>query len=280
MTSGLPTIYGANQAVGDTLMAFNMRLLFTLFMLVPSVLIVAPLQNEQPHSEGANSSTTSATLADLSKLARETHERGDVEGEITLRREFSRKVWEMFAVDPNSLSKYDRYNIVDLNDLLLGLLLEGSHRLSEAEAVFRHNQAELAPERIAGNDIKSENELYLAQVLALEGNVPEANKICSYWKSRMRHLAAGQDSDHWHGEPRAPLYNTPEVETATWDLACGSSDKGLRLLSEQIQAHPGMLAPYTVLTNFYLAKGDFQKALATEKEGTTALLHRTNSPTP
>ena len=158
---------------------------------------------------------------------------------------------------------------------LSGLLLEGSHRLSDAEAVFRQNQAELASERIAGNDIKAQNELYLAQVLALEGKLPEANTICSYWKNRMRHIAAGQDSDHWHGEPRAPLYDTPEVETARWDLACGSSDQGLRLLSEQIQAHPGMLASYTVLTNFYLAEGDFQKALATENEGATALLHRT-----
>lgn len=252
-----------------------MRLLITLSLLVPSVLFVAPLQNEQPHSEGADSHTTSAALADLRRLAGEAHERGDVEEEITLRRELSRKAWETFALNPKALSGYARYNIVDFNDVPLGLLLEGSHRLSDAEAVFRHNQAELALERIAGNDIKSKNELYLAQVLALEGKVPEANKICLHWKHRMRHFAAGQDSDHWHGEPRAPLYDTPEVETATWDLACGTSEQGLRLLSEQIQAHPGMLAPYTVLSNYYLAEGDFQKALATEKEGTTALLHRT-----
>ena len=206
----------------------------------------------------------------LSKQAADAHQSGRVDEEIEFRQQLSRKAWAEFARNPQS-SIYDRYNIVEINDVPLGLLLEGSHRLSDAEAVFRHNQAELSAERIAGNDSKSANELLLAQVLASESKTSEANRICSRWKGRVRHLAAGQDSDHWYGEPRAPLRDTPEVETASWDLSCGSPDEGLKLLSEQIHAHPHMLASFTVLSHYFAAIGEFSKALKAERDGTAAV---------
>ena len=90
----------------------------------------------------------------------------------------------------------------------------------------------------------------------------------------MRHIGAGQDTDHWHGEPRAPLYDTPELEIAAWDLACGNTEEELKLVSKQIDAHPHMLASFTVLSEYYFANGEFEKALTTEKEGTAALLQR------
>ncbi len=87
----------------------------------------------------------------------------------------------------------------------------------------------------------------------------------------MRHIAAGQDSAHIYGTPRAPLYDTPEVEVAKWDLACGKPEEGLRLITEQIAAHPKMLISFTILSNYYYAQGDFQKARKEELDGTSAL---------
>lgn len=91
-------------------------------------------------------------------------------------------------------------------------------------------------ERIAGNDIKSENQLQLAHLLAVEGNAREAKSICSYWKGRMRRLASGQDSAHLYGIPKTPLRDTPEAEMASWDLSCGNPGEGLKLIEEQISA--------------------------------------------
>jgi hypothetical protein len=206
----------------------------------------------------------------LAALADEAHKAGQIKEEITYRQQFSQMAWKSFTLDPKSLDRYDRYNIILLNDLPLGLLLQGAHRWQEAEAMFRHNQAELDAETIAGNDIKSENQLHLAHLLASEGKTEEAKRICTHWKGRMRHIAAGQDSDHWHGIPRAPLYDTPEVEIAEWDLACGKSEVGIALLAGQIAAHPKMLISYTVLSSYYDSQGDFQRATKTERDGITA----------
>jgi hypothetical protein len=221
--------------------------------------------------KGADHQDQASLLSQLKKQAEEAHQSGRFDEEIDYRQRFSREAWAAFASNPKSLNEYDRYIIVFLNDLPLGLLLEGAHRLSEAEAVFRHNQAELAAERVAGNDIKSENQLHLAHLLVSEGNDQEAKSICSHWKGRMRHLAAGQDSAHIYGIPKAPISDTPEIEIARWNLACGNSGEGLRLIEEQISAHPRMLASFTVLRDYYYAQGDFQKALKAESDGTLAI---------
>jgi hypothetical protein len=241
-----------------------MRLLLT-FLLVLSVPVSAPAQYRP---------STPDALEDLSNLADAAHKRGDFEEEISDRRRFSRDAWGNFALNPKSPGRFNRWAIVYFNDPPLGLLLEGTHRWSEAESIFRHNRAELEHERLAGDDIKSENQLHLAQVLAPEGKEAEAKSICSRWKNRMTHIAAGQDTDHWHGEPRAPLYDTREVETAAWDLACGSPDQGLRLLSEQIQAHPQMLISFTVLGHYFLEVGDFPRARKAENDGVAAITGR------
>ena len=213
-------------------------------------------------------------LNELDRLAYQAHQNGDVEKEIELRKNLSREAWISYAQHTTDPGRWDRWAIVYENDLPLSLLLEGKQEWPEAEEVYRHNEAALAHERLAGNDIKSENQLHLAHLLASEGKEPEAKAICSHWKSRVRHIAAGQDSDHWYGEPKAPLYDTSELEIATWDLACGKTEEGLKLVSEQIDAHPHMLASFTVLSQYYFANGEFEKALTTEKAGTTALLQR------
>jgi hypothetical protein len=162
------------------------------------------------------------------------------------------------------------------NDLPLALLLEGTHEWSEAEAIYRHSQFILANERLAGNDIKSENQLHMARLLTKEHKQLDAKAICSHWKNRVAHDANFALFAVEHNFPTPPLYDTPEVEIGGWQLACGLPEEGIRILPQPIQAHLGMLAPYTVLGNYYLAEGDFQKALVAERDGTTALLHRSS----
>lgn len=231
-------------------------------------------QRKPSGSYSAKLPSSASELAHLNMQANEAHKAGNVDEEIEYRQQFSRRAWETFAVDPTSLDEYYRYDIVFTNDLPLGLLLEGTHRWPEAETIFRHNQAELAANRVAGDDIKSESQLQLAYLLANEGKIEDAKSICSHWKGRMRHLAAGQNTAHKYGIPVAPISDTPEVEVARWDLACGKQGEALALLAEQIAAHPHMLIPFTVLSNYYYAQGDFQKARKTESDGTSALIGR------
>jgi hypothetical protein len=249
---------------------FSMRALFAGALLL-SVPLVPGLQNTATGSNATDHPTQVNAPSQLEKAANEAHNAGQIGEEIDYRQQFSRAEWAAFAHDPHSLNEYDRYNLVYLNDLPLGLLLEGSHRFSEAEITFRHNQVELASERIAGDDIKAQNELQLAHLLSSEGNNREAESICSHLKKRMRHLAGTQDSAHLYGIPKAPTYDTPEVEVARWDLACGNPDEGLRLIAEQIAAHPHMLASFTVLENYYYAQGDFQMARKAESNGALAV---------
>jgi hypothetical protein len=247
-----------------------MRVLVAASMLLSVPLALCPQSTLRDSNSIDHPSQVSAP-SELKKHADEAHNAGHIEEEIDYRQQFSWAEWAAFAHNPRSLDEYRRYDLVDFNDLPLALLLEGSHRLSEAETTFRHNQSELASERVAGDDIKAENELQLAHLLASEGNHREAEKICSHWKNRMRHLAGGQDSDHFYGIPKAPISDTPEVEVAKWDLACGSPDEGLRLIEEQIAVHPHMLASFTVLKNYYDAMGDFQMARKAESDGTLSV---------
>jgi tetratricopeptide (TPR) repeat protein len=222
-------------------------------------------------SRTTDHSTPATTLLHLKTLVDEAHKAGHINEEINYRQQFSQKAWETFAADPRSQNKYDRYNIIFLNDMPLGLLLEGTHQWPKAEAIFRHNEAELAANSVAGNDIKSENQLQFAYLLASEGKIEDAKNICSHWKGRMRQLAAGQDTAHRYGIPVAPISDTPEVEVAKWDLACGEPQEALALLTKEIAAHPHMLASFRVLSNYYYAQGDFKKARKAEAEGATAL---------
>jgi len=244
------------------------------FVFVLSFSMLAVWSNSEGQRKSQHSHSEASMLAHLKAQADEAHKTGDIDQEINYRRQFSQKVWETFAADPTSLDKYDRYNIILLNDLPFALLLEGIHRWPEAETIFRHNEAELAANRVAGNDIKSDNQLQLAYLLAREGKVEDAKSICSSWKGRMRHIAAGGDTAHKYGMPVAPISDTPEVEVAKWDLACGKMQEALELLTDQIAAHPHMLISFTVLSNYYYANGDFQKARKAESDGTTALTGR------
>jgi hypothetical protein len=247
-----------------------MRTLFAAVLLL-SIPIVVRAQGTVGDLKGVNHRDQAGVRSQLWKQAEDAHEAGRFDDEIEFRQRFSREAWSAFALNPKSLDEGHRYDIVFLNDLPLGLLLEGTHRFSEAEAIFRHNQVELATERIAGNDIKSENQLLLAGLLAREGNDREAKSICSHWKGRVRHLAGGQDSAHIYGIPKAPIRDTPEVEVARWDLACGEPAEGIRLIEEQISAHPRMLFSFRVLSSYYYAQGDFQRARKTESDGTSAI---------
>jgi hypothetical protein len=248
---------------------FNIRTLVVTSLLM-SVLFDASAQSIHPGLT-ASIKGTEDTLAALNKLADEAHKEGDIEAEIAHRRKFSALAWDHLAyLSPKS--RWNRFSIVFLNDLPLGLLLEGNHQLSDAEMVYRHNQSQLAHERLAGNDIKSENELRLAHVLLVEGRDSDAKKICSHWEHRVKHNADYALFAVAHDTPTPPLYDTPEVETARWDLACDAPAEGLRILAEQIKAHPHMLASYTALSEYYTAEGRFQEAQKTENGGVSALV--------
>jgi hypothetical protein len=207
-------------------------------------------------------------------VAGEAHKAGHLDEEISIREHVSKTAWEERDRNPESLTQYDLYGLILENDLRLALLLEGTHRWGEAEQMFLHNQTELARMKIAGNDIKSENQLLLAHLLASEGKTEAAGSICSHWRHRMRHLASGQDGAHIYGTPVAPITDTPEVETAKWDLACGKPEEGLSLLAAQIAAHPHMLASYDSLSNYYCSEGDIQKARQAEVDGASAVMSR------
>jgi hypothetical protein len=217
------------------------------------------------------SGTESRTVYREFHLADEAHKTGRIDDEISIRERVSEKAWAEHDRNPESLTQYDLYGLISENDFRLALLLEGTHRWGEAEQMFRHNQTELARMKIAGNDIKSENQLLLAHLLASEGRAEAAGSICSQWKHRVRHLASGQDSAHIYGIPVAPIRDTPEVEVAKWDLACGKPEEGLSLLAGQIAAHPHMLASYTSVSEYYCSVGDFQKARQAEADGMGAV---------
>ena len=210
-------------------------------------------------------------LNSLGKLADSAHKAGRFEEEIALRQRFSREAWATYDSDPKSLGRYNRWAIVFFNDLPLALLLEGTNKLSDAEVLYRHNQRELAHERLAGNDIKSQNELHLAHLLYRQGKDSEAISICSHWKSRVKHNADFALYAVKHNTPTPPLYLTPEVEIAKWDLACGKEEEGLKLLTQQIVEHPDMLAPFSVLSEYYFSLGEFPRAQKVESDGSTAV---------
>jgi hypothetical protein len=244
-------------------------------LIAASMLLSVPLALRTQSSLQASASTEHppevSVPSEFKKRADEAHKAGNIEEEIEYRRKFSRAKWAAFSINPSSLDEYARYDLVDFNDLPLALLLEGSHRFAEAEQILRHNQAELSSERIAGNEIKAQNELSLAHLLARDGNQREAVTICSHWKGRMKGLAGRQDSAHIYGTPKAPVYDTPEVEVARWHFACGNPDEGFRLIAQQVAAHPHMLASFEVLENYYSAEGNSQMARKAELDGTLAV---------
>jgi hypothetical protein len=211
-------------------------------------------------------------LNELDRLAQKAHARGEIEKEIELRKNLSAAVWTNYQQHPKDPGRWDRWAVVYFNDLPLALLLEGTREWTEAEAIYRRNQSALKHERLAGNDIKSENDLHLAHLLLKEGKQSEAETICAHWKNRVKHNADFAIEAVRTNIPTPPLYDAPEVEIGAWKLACERPEDGLRLLKEQIQIHPGMLTPFTAMVNYYASEGEFRTALAIEKEGTSALM--------
>lgn len=211
------------------------------------------------------------------RLADKAHGRGDVEREIQLRTRVSQLAWDNWGQHPNIPGRWNRWAIVYENDLPLARLLEGTHRWSEAEVAYRHSQSELKHERLAGDDIKSEIDLELAHLLLKEHKEPEAKSICAHWKNKVKHNADYALYAVKHDVPVPPLYDTPEVEIAKWTLACEQPDDGISLLKAQTKAHPGMLAPFTAMANYYTSEGDFRTALEIEKNGTSALMSTPNA---
>src|SRR5215472_16791058 len=224
----------------------------TLFVLAISLVVPA---HAWQISSADSSMSTAKELMRIGHLANEAHERGEIQEEIEYRRNYSQMGW---AANPTSRAgSVNRWLIVYTNDMPLAILLEGTHEWAEAEAVYRHNQTALEGEAVAGDDVKSANELHLAHLLAREGKQKEAREICAYWEKRVRHNADFALSAVKHDVSAPPLYDSPEVEIATWDLACGRTEDGMRLLKEKIVAHPRMLAPYTVLSEYSIADGEF-----------------------
>jgi len=200
-------------------------------------------------------------LAHWEQTAYKLHQGGKFDDELTCRLEYSKLAWEAMSKDPKILDKYELYNALFLNELPLAILLEGKKRVDEAEKVFRRNQEELDHLRIAGNDIKSDNQLGLAQLLFSTGKTEEAQKICSHWKNRVKHNADFAVQAVRTNVPTPPLYDAPEVEIGRWNLACGDPQRGEDILRTQMLAHPEMLAPYTALGNYYVQTGAFAKVM-------------------
>jgi hypothetical protein len=200
-------------------------------------------------------------LAKFVQTADKAHDDGQFDIELACRQQYSKLVWESIAVNPKLLDKYSLYNALFFNELPLAFLLEGKNRRDEAERVYRNNRLQLDQLRIAGNDIKSENLLGLAHLLFSLGKTEEAHNICSHWKGRIKHNADFALQAVKNNIPTPPLYDTPEVEIARWDLACGESQQGEDILRAQIAAHPDMLASFRALENYYLETGAFPKAL-------------------
>jgi hypothetical protein len=242
-----------------------------IFLTIPLLLFALPNPPGYNSPQYSSLEFTTGMLEALSRLADQAHANGDIAQEISHRRHFSQQAWANIAHNPKAPGRFNRWATVFFNDLPLGLLLEGTHNWPEAEAIYRHNRSELAHERLAGSDIKSENQLHLAHLLAREGKNSEAKTICSHWKNRVKHNADFALFAVKHNDPTPPLYDTPEVEIAAWDLACGMPEEGLSLLSSQIRAHPGLLKSFSVLSSYYFGEGDFEKARKAETDG--ALIH-------
>ncbi len=186
---------------------------------------------------------------------------GDFENELKCRMQLSKLEWQVVAQTPRALDKYDLWGLLAENDLPLAFLLEGKHQWEDAESMYRHSQQQLAKLKVAGNDVKSENELGLAHLISSMGKTQEAQKVCSHWKNRVPHNADYAINAVKTNVPTPPLADTREVEIGRWDLACGNPQAGEDMLRTQIVAHPDMLAPYTALGNYYLETGAFPRAL-------------------
>jgi len=248
-----------------------------LVLLVMFVVLKSETQTPRQDSIAGERDPQEKALNELDRLAQNAHASLEMEKEIELRRNLSAAVWTNYQQHSKDPGRWNRWAIVYENDLPLALLLEGTRAWAEAEAIFRHNQSALKHERLAGNDVKSENDLHLAHLLLKEGKQSEAETLCAYWKNKVKHNADFAIEAVKTNIPTPPLYDTPEVEIGSWKLACERPEDGLRLLKEQIQAHPGMLAPFTAMANYYTSEGDFRTALAIDKDGTSALMSTPNA---
>jgi hypothetical protein len=216
---------------------------------------------DAPFSIVGPNANSKQQLAQWEQTAYKLHEDGRFDDELACRLQYSKLARETLSKSPKALDKYELYDALFLNELPLAFLLEGKNRKDEAEKIFRHNEQQLAHLRIAGNDIKSDNQLGLAHLLFSTGKIEEAQRICSHWKNRVKHNSDFASRAVRTNVPTPPLYDTPEVEIGRWNLACGEPQAGEHMLRTQIDAHPDMLAPYTALGNYYVETGAFSKAL-------------------
>jgi hypothetical protein len=237
---------------------------FTMIFLLLVLEYWACAQCDVPTNASKPDANPKQFLYHSEQFADKAHQDGRFDEELECRMQLSKFEWETIAQSPRVLDKYDVYNLMFLNDLPLAFLLEGKHRWSEAENIYRHSRQQLAHMSIAGDDIKSDNELGLGHLLFSMGRMEESARICSHWKNRVRHNADFAINAVKTNIPTPPLYDTPEVEIGRWNLACGEAQVGEDMLRTQILAHPDMLAPYTALANYYLEIGAFSKALELE----------------
>jgi hypothetical protein len=248
-----------------------------LVLLVLFVVLKSEGQTPRQDSVANERDLQEKALNELDRLAQRAHATLEIEKEIELRKNLSAAAWTNYQQHSKDPGRWNRWAIVYENDLPLALLLEGSRAWAKAEAIFRHNQSALKHERFAGNDIKSENDLHLAHLLRKVGNQSEAESLCAHWKNKVKHNADFAIEAVKTNTPTPPLYDSTEVEIGAWKLACERPEDGLSLLKEQTQAHPGMLAPFTAMANYYTSEGDFRTALAISKDGTSALMSTPNA---
>lgn len=222
----IPTAYLiANDLQADYNRCFNMRA-FTFICLFLSLSACAGAQCVPQSVEAQPDVSPKSILAKFEQAAYKAHQDSNFERELQCRMQHSKLSQEIIANTPHLLDKYDRWNIFGQNNIQLAFLQEGNHRGEEAESMFRENHHQLTHLKVAGNDVKSDNQLGLAHLLFSLGKTEEAQNICSHWKNRIRHNADFALQAVKNNVPKPPLYDTPEVEIARWDLACGKPQEG------------------------------------------------------
>jgi hypothetical protein len=198
----------------------------------------------------------------LGSLAFTARGAGDTLEEVLYRGQWSDVARRYFALYPQKFDAfYSRIGIV-FNDEPLALDLEGLHRWTEAEEIYRRNLSMIAVDPLFQKEVKFDEQLGLSRTLAAQGKNKDAARICSQWKWPAR-LIAGRGTAFWG-------YASRPVEIAKWDLSCGKEQEGLALLQKESAAHPWIYATYVALRDYYYSQGDVHNALKADEQNSKA----------
>jgi len=203
-------------------------------------------------------------LRALDDLIYRANRAGDTPDEIQYRTKWSEIARRYSALYRKKFDAFYSRTTIVMNDEPLALLLEGAHRYSEAEEIYRRNLSMISVDPIFQKEVEFDDELGLARALAGQGESTDAARVCSKWKLRKEFVAGLSDATYG-------LASKP-VEAAKWDLSCGKEQEGLALLHNEATARPWMYSAYIALRDYYYAHGDVQNAL--KADGQNEQAHR------